>query len=134
MKTDAPHVVDAALHLLDRQILDSDEMMAGTLDDLELTFPEAGSGPPFITAILAGPGALAGQIGGRIGRWLESVHARLHPSEHPGPARIPFGIVKRIGNHVEVSLPRADLDVSRFEKWVRDNIIGKIPGAYRAAK
>jgi sporulation protein YlmC with PRC-barrel domain len=118
----------AGLELLDLQMLDVNGMMAGNVDDLELTFPEEG-GPPFASGILAGPGALAGRLGGRIGLWLESVHQRLHPQEQPGPARIPFGLVREIGNHVELTVSRSDLEVSRFEDWVRDRIISRIPGA-----
>ena len=75
----APDEIDAALNLLDRQIVDKDGRMAGTVDDLELT--EEPNGAPYVTAILAGPGALSRQLGGRVGRWLESVHERLHPAE-----------------------------------------------------
>jgi hypothetical protein len=38
-------------------------------------------------------------------------------------------VVKRVGNHVEVAVSRSELDVSRFEEWVREKIIAKIPGA-----
>ena len=118
----------AGLELLDLQMIDVDGMMAGNVDDLQLTFPEEG-GPPFVSRILAGPGALAGRLGGRVGRWLESVHRRLHPKEHAGPATVPFGVVKNIGNHVELTVSRSTLEVSRFEDWVRDRIISRIPGA-----
>jgi sporulation protein YlmC with PRC-barrel domain len=122
-------VIDAGLQLLDRQILDSEGRMAGNVDDLEFTFPKDGRGAPIVTAIYAGPGALARRIGGRLGSWIESVHARLHPHEQPGPARIPFGVVKRIDNHIELSVPKDDLEIERFERWVRERIIDKIPGA-----
>ncbi len=128
----ARRVVDAALYLLDRQIVDKDGMLAGKVDDLELEFAEDGRGP-IVTAILSGPGALSRQLGKRTGKWLESVHTRLHPSEQPGPARIAFGVVKRIDNHVEIAVSKHELDVERFEAWVRDNIISRIPGANREA-
>lgn len=121
--------IDAGLTLLDRQIVDKDGHLSGNVDDLELSFPEEGSGPPIVTAIYAGPGALARRIGGRLGSWIESVHKRLHPEPHPGPARIPFGVVKRIDNHIEVSISFEDLELSLFEDWVREHIIDKIPGA-----
>jgi hypothetical protein len=124
--------IDAGLQLLDRQILDSEGWTAGNVDDLEFTFPEEAAGPPILTAILAGPGGLARRIGGRLGAWIESVHTRLHPSEHPGPARIPFGVVKRFDDHVEVAVPKSDLEIDRFERWVRERIISKIPGADRS--
>lgn len=128
-RTWSGRLVDAGLMLLDRQIVDKDGKMAGNVDDLELTFPEEGTGPPIVTAIYAGPGALARRIGGRLGEWIESVHTRLHPNEQPGPARIPFGVVKRFDNHVELAVSKDDLDVSMFERWVRERIIDRIPGA-----
>jgi len=129
----AGRMIDAGLQLLDRQIIDVNGEMAGNVDDLELTFPDEGTGPPIVTAILAGPGALSRRIGGRLGSWLESVHERLHPHPDPGPARIPFGVVKKFNAAVELTLPRAELEVDRLEKWVRDTIISKIPGAENEA-
>ncbi|HTJ73767.1 MAG TPA: hypothetical protein VL337_00225 [Acidimicrobiales bacterium] len=125
--------LDAGLSLLDRQILDRDGRLSGKVDDLELTPPEGdGSGPPVVTAILSGPGALARRLRGSVGAWLESVHSRLHPSAEPGPARIPFGVVKEIAATVGLSVRKDDLELSRFEDWTRDHIIGRIPGARHA--
>ena len=132
--TDGGRIVDVGVSLLDRQILDKDGRMAGKVDDLELAFPHGGDGPPYVVAILSGPGALARRIGGRLGAWLESVHMRLHPKERPGPARLPFSTVKRMTNHVELTVERDTLDSDRMERWVRDHIIGKIPGANRATE
>jgi len=132
LSENAPHEIDAGLNLLDRQIVDKDGRMAGTIDDLELT--EDPNGAPYITAILAGPGALSRQIGGRFGKWLESVHERLHPGDQPGPPRIAFGVIRKIDNHVEVVVSREDLEISLFEDWVRDRIIKRIPGAQHEAE
>lgn len=123
-------IIDAGLSLLDHQIVDCDGKMAGNVDDLELTLSEDG-GPPICTAILSGPGALGNRVGGKLGRWIESVHQRLHHLTEPGPSRISFGVVKRIGPAIELSVPKRDLDISTFEDWVRDRIIAKIPGSRR---
>jgi sporulation protein YlmC with PRC-barrel domain len=125
--------IDAGLSLLDRQILDRDGRMSGKVDDLELTVPEGDeAGAPVVTAILAGPGALGRRLRGSAGKWLESVHARLHPSPDTGPARIPFGVVKEIAATVGLTVKKEDLELSRFEDWTRDHFIGRIPGARRA--
>ncbi len=124
-------VIDVGLHLLDRQIVDKDGRLAGKVDDLELTLPHGSmSDPPFVSAILSGPGALAPQIGGRLGKWIAAAESRL--SDKPGPARISFGVVRRIGNDVQLIVSRDDLDVTRFEDWVRDTIISRVPGARHA--
>jgi len=120
----------AALHLLDRQILDSDSMLAGKVDDLEFERPS--DGDPYVTTILSGLGALGPRVGGRLGRWFSAVHRRLHPDPEPGPARISFGVVKRVNNHVELTLHREELENTAFEIWARDHVIAHIPGAGHA--
>ena len=129
----APRMIDAGLTLLDRQMLDCDDRMCGKVDDLELDVPEGG-GAPVVTAILAGPGALAHRLGGRLGAWVESVHGRLHEGPDPAPARVPFDAVVDIGSVVKLLLSKDDLELSRFEHWVRDHFIGHIPGAEREAE
>jgi sporulation protein YlmC with PRC-barrel domain len=120
--------IDAGLELLDRQMVDVRGMMAGNVDDLELRFPDGSPGAPFVTAILSGPGALSRRIGGRLGDWIASVDERLHaPGEH-GPARISFGVVGAIGSQIDLTVEREHLDVMRFEDWVRDRVIARIPG------
>jgi len=120
----------AALHLLDRQILDSDSMLAGKVDDLEFERPS--DGDPYVTTILSGLGALGPRLGGRLGRWFSAVHRRLHPDPEPGPARISFGVVKRVNNHVELTLHREALENTELEVWARDHVIAHIPGAGHA--
>jgi sporulation protein YlmC with PRC-barrel domain len=124
----AGRVLDAGLHLLDRQLVDKDGRLAGKVDDLELTFPEGG-GPPTVTAILAGPGALSRRLGGRFGAWLEAVANRLRDGDDDHPARIPFAVVKQIGSAIDLSVAKAELETDRLEAWTRDRIIGKLPGA-----
>jgi sporulation protein YlmC with PRC-barrel domain len=124
----AGRVLDAGLHLLDRQLVDKDGRLAGKVDDLELTFPEGG-GPPQVTAILAGPGALSRRLGGRFGAWLEAVANRLRDGDDQHPARIPFAVVKQIGSAIDLSVAKAELETDRLEAWTRDRIIGKLPGA-----
>jgi sporulation protein YlmC with PRC-barrel domain len=127
----AGRTLDAALQLLDRQLVDKDGRLAGKVDDLELTFPEGG-GPPVVTAILAGPGALSRRIGGRLGAWLEAVANRLRGGDDAEPARVPFAVVKEIGSAVELHVAKAELETDRLEAWTRDRIIGKLPGAGHA--
>lgn len=121
--------LDAGLHLLDRQLLDCDQRMVGKVDDLELTRSDDPDGLPVLSAILAGPGALAGRLGGRLGAWVASVHDRLHPETAPGPTRVPFGVVKHITQAVQLSVAKEELGISGFEDWVREHLIVRIPGS-----
>jgi len=124
----AGRILEAGLHLLDRQLIDKDGRLAGKVDDLELEFP-SGGGPPTVTAILAGPGALSRRIGGRFGAWLEAVTTRLRDGDDQHPARVSFAVVKRIDSAIDLSVPKRELETDRLEAWTRDHLIGKLPGA-----
>ncbi len=119
---------DAVLRLLDRQVVDPDGYLVGKVDDLELTVPADG-GPPYVTAILCGPAALGPRLGGVLERLFVTAQQVFHPSEHPAPARIDWGVVDRVDHSVHVSLRRDQTEANRLEAWVRDNVIAKIPGA-----
>jgi sporulation protein YlmC with PRC-barrel domain len=120
--------IDAGLELLDRQMLDREGRMAGNVDDLELLW-RSGEGPPRVSAILAGPGALARRLGGRVGRAVAATHERLRDRDLEGPARIDFGVVSVIGSDVRLTVDRDALGTMRFEAWTRDRVITRIPGA-----
>ena len=123
---------DLSLSLLDRQIVDKDGFAAGKVDDLEFEWT-AGS-TPYVGAILSGPGALSNRIGGRFGRWMASVHARLQDPSASGPARVSFGVVTRINSAVHIDVSRNDLGVMRFADWTRRFLIDRIPGAGHEAE
>jgi sporulation protein YlmC with PRC-barrel domain len=129
----AGRTLEAGLHLLDRQLIDKDGRLAGKVDDLELELPEGG-GPPVVTAILSGPGALSRRLGGRLGAWLEALANRVREGDDRHPARVPFGLVKRIGSAVDLSVAKAELETNRLEAWTRDHLIGRLPGAGDAAE
>jgi hypothetical protein len=125
----------AGLCLVDRQIVDAHGRLAGKVDDLELEVDDADpEEPPTVVAVLSGPGALASRLGGRLGRWLESVHRRLHPAglADAAPARLDFRHVSEVGDHVSTSLPREVLETHRGEAWAREHVVEHIPGAGRA--
>jgi sporulation protein YlmC with PRC-barrel domain len=124
----AGRTLEAGLQLLDRQLIDKDGRLAGKVDDLELELPEGG-GPPVVTAILSGPGALSRRVGGRLGAWLEAVANRLREGDDRRPARVSFGVVKRIGSAVDLSVAKVELETDRLEAWTRDHLIGRLPGA-----
>jgi hypothetical protein len=124
----AGRILEAGLHLLDRQLIDKDGRLAGKVDDLEFTFPDGG-GPPLVTAILAGPGALSRRVGGRFGGWLEAVANRLREGDQGRPARVSFAVIKRISSGIDLSVAKAELETNRLEAWTRDHLIGKLPGA-----
>lgn len=124
-------MLDAGLHLLDRQLVDTDGTLVGKVDDLELTNPGDGAEPPHVTAILTGPGALAGRLRTPFARWLRAASALLRRAGHDCPTHVPFHQVEQIGGAIRLRITAKDLENTR-EAWVRDHLIGKIPGAGHA--
>ena len=120
-----------ALHLLDRQIVDVDGMLAGKVDDVELE-PSADGDSFHVVALLSGPGALGPRMGGRLGRFVAAVHRRL--ADEPRPARVSFGVVTQVDNHVTVALPRDELESNYSEAWTRTHVVDHVPGADRATE
>jgi sporulation protein YlmC with PRC-barrel domain len=125
--------LDAALELLDRQLVDKDGRLAGKVDDLELTDPGEHLEPPYVTAILTGPDALAGRLHTRLGRWLATVPARLLAPAASGPTRVPFEQVEAIGSAVRLRVAAGRLPAGGGQGWAR-RLIGRLPGAGDAAQ
>ena len=118
------------LHLLDRQLVDREGLLAGKVDDLELE--QRSDGRLYVTAILAGPGVLAQRMGRRrLGPWLQQAVARLVDG-HPAIQRIPLARVTSIGNHVDLAVDRHELATFATERWVQDHIVSHIPGSRHA--
>lgn len=116
-------VLDARLHLLDRQVLDVDEVPVCTLDDLELEVADGrpaedgridGSVPVEISALLTGPVLGTRAFGGRppASRWY----------------RLPWAHVADVGTVVRLSVRGAGLDATWLERWTRNHVVGRIPG------
>ena len=127
---------DAALRLLDRQVIDSDGAFVCNVDDLEVDVPAAG--PPRVVALLTGPGVLGPRTGGFIGRWMVATWRRLSPDADPRPGRIDVHLIaEHRQRHPPRGAPRAasaeladgDQGIDGFEQWARSVVIGRIPGA-----
>ncbi|MDF3312739.1 hypothetical protein P3H15_48255 [Rhodococcus sp. T2V] len=116
-------LIDARLHLLDRQILDCNDVPVATVDDLELTGIETGhrldrADPPRIDAILTGFTLATRIFGGRPPR------SRLQ--------RIHWSDVASVGITLGLRVRSDTLDATWPERWVRDQIISRIPGGRHA--
>ncbi len=129
MKTLRP-VLDANLHLLDRQVVDRAGRMVCKVDDLE--FAPGSDGRPVVTTLLAGPAALGPRVGGALGRWMVALDRRLSRTDPPGAARIAIALVTDIGSDIELSAKADELQTSRADAWVERHVIAKLPGAHHA--
>jgi sporulation protein YlmC with PRC-barrel domain len=119
--------LDLHLQLLDRQVQDRDGRMICKIDDLELELDETGR--PYVTAILCGPRALGPRLGGRLGRWVAAVAARLATPDQQEIPRIDFAQVTDIGSAIIIARTADELHVAPLEDWVNRYIIARIPGS-----
>jgi len=124
----AGRVRDLALHLLDRQVLDTDGRAVGNVDDVELHVPEDGS-PPYVVAILTGPQALGPRLGGLLGQWLVFLSNALARNQDEEPGRIGWELVTDLGSAVTVAKSRVELGVHANEDRAREYLVDRIPGA-----
>ncbi|MFF0813761.1 hypothetical protein ACFYVR_01165 [Rhodococcus sp. NPDC003318] len=117
-------LVDARLHLLDRLVVDVDGSPVTVVDDMELTGLDAGadidvdSPAPRLDTILSGNALPTRIFGGRPPR------SRLD--------EIRWSHVDRIDVAVHLNVSGESLDHLWVERWVRDHLIGRIPGGRHA--
>lgn len=99
-------VLDAVLHLMDRQVVDVDGLMVCKVDDLELM--EYGDRTLAVTGLLAGPNAWIPRFGGRLGAKLVTQWRRLgiEQADRDLPWRIDVADVARLGSGAELRVPR----------------------------
>ncbi|MBB3602652.1 sporulation protein YlmC with PRC-barrel domain [Mycolicibacterium sp. BK556] len=110
-------LIDARLHLLDRQMLDADGTPVGIVDDLEIEIDDR---VPRVTAILTGRVLFTRMFGGQQPR------SRLQA--------LPWRLVTKLDAAVHLS-PEADqFDGLWIEHWLRDRLIARIPGGRHAAQ
>ena len=119
---------DLGLDVLDRQVLDDEDVPCGKVDDIELGFVDGRGRPPVVTALLLSPGALGPRLE-RVGRLLVALWRRLHPERDPKPIRVEWKHVEKLDYAIHLSVNRQDAGLTRAHDWVRDNVIGRIPGA-----
>lgn len=99
--------IDGVLHLLDRQLIDTEGAFLGKVDDVELS--GYGREPVVVLGVLCGPAALLDRFGGRLGRILVERWGQMRVSEpdRTRPWRIDIGDVERLDSALHLSVRRA---------------------------
>ena len=116
--------MDIGREILDQQLVDRTGVNMGKVDGVVLELRE--DLPPRVAAVLTGGHLLAERLHPRFVPWLRRLTRGWGPRHHD-PVRIPWSSVKKIGVDVKV-----DVEAKRaipWEHWIRDRIIGRIPGA-----
>jgi hypothetical protein len=119
-------LLDARLHLLDRQLLNDDDTPVGIVDDILLDGVEIdedirdGADAPRATALLSGQIVATRIFGG------------FPPAERL--QEIPWKLVAAVGVVVRLKPSDMTFDANWMERWLCDRVVKHIPGGRNAAE
>jgi hypothetical protein len=119
-------LLDARLHLLDRQLLNDDDTPVGIVDDILLDGVEIdedirdGADAPRATALLSGQIVATRIFGG------------FPPVERL--QEIPWKLVAAVGVVVRLKPNDMTFDANWMERWLCDRVVKHIPGGRNAAE
>jgi len=116
--------MEVGRQILDQQLVDKTGLGVGKVDGIMLELRNGAA--PRISAVLTGGHLFARRLHPRLERWARRLTRNWGPGK-PEPLRIPCSKVMKIGVDVKVDIDAAD--AMPWEHWVRDRIIGRIPGS-----
>ncbi|MDQ6652492.1 MAG: hypothetical protein M3Y84_07085 [Acidobacteriota bacterium] len=111
---------------LDTQVVDRNDCNMGKCDGIVMN--TEGAGQPEITHIEIGTVTLARRVHPRFGRWVEALAKRWGVADRD-PFRVPWSKVVVTGVTVTVGVDAEETSALAWERWLRRNVIGRIPGA-----
>lgn len=112
--------------VLDKQLVDRHERPMGKVDGVVIEWREGE--PPRLAYIEVGTITLARRLHPRLEQWTRAL-GRRWGIERSQSYRIPWEKVRHIGIDVEVDLEVEETPLLQVEKWLSQNLIGRIPGA-----
>ena len=107
--------------VVDNQLVGSDGERVTKVAGVEAELKEGGR--PVVRALLVGPEPLARRIGPRFGRLVRWI------TDGKRETRIPWEHVADVGPDVDLDIPASATGATHAEDWVREKVIGRIPGA-----
>src|SRR5262245_18846485 len=99
--------------LLDMQLIDSDGVRCGRVDDVELSEAD----PPRVTGLLSGAGVVAGRLPGPMRTRLRRIF--VDPQDGENVIRVPWSQVSGIEAVVRLRRPAAELGLGRGDDVLR---------------
>jgi sporulation protein YlmC with PRC-barrel domain len=121
--------MDVIRDVLDHQLVDSNQVKMGRVDSIVFELREGQ--PPRLTYIEVGMPSLARRLHPRLERWVAAVQSKWGAG-HGESFRIPWSQVRDFnvgGIDIEVDLEAEATPVFAWEEWLRERVIGRIPGA-----
>ena len=118
--------VNLVHEVLDGQLVDWRGEKLGRVDGLTLELRDGQ--PPRVGTILIGGTVLAERLGHRALRWATRLR-EMWGVGAPSPTTIPFSAVRSIADTIQVELAADSQQSLRWEHWLRERVICRIPGA-----
>ncbi|MFE1746133.1 hypothetical protein [Coleofasciculus sp. H7-2] len=118
--------MDIIRDVLDNQLVDRNQQKMGKIDGIVMELRDGE--PPRLAYIEVGATVLARRLHPRLERWVAAILNKWG-AKHSQPFRIPLSKVRDVGIDVEVDLEAEATPALAYEQWLRDRIIGRIPGA-----
>ena len=112
--------------VLDMQIIDRDSERLGRVDGVVGELREGQ--PPRVVALELGFVPLARRLSLRLERWTERLHTRWSV-RRSARYHIPWDKVTHVTmDHIQVELRAEESVAHDWERWLRRNVIGRLPG------
>ena len=118
--------MDLVHDCLDAQLVDRAGRKIGRIDSIVIALDD--DGPPRVVAVECGPLPLARRIHPRLAAWLGG-WLRRRGSPLSTPYRIAWSQLRSAGRDFAIDADAASTPLDAGERWTRENVIGRIPGA-----
>jgi hypothetical protein len=112
--------------VLDKQLVDRAGCPMGRADGIVLELRDGK--PPRLTYIETGPATAARRISPRFANWISAFTNRNGPRRE-ATYRIPWSLIEHAGVELKVNMDAQDTPTLDWERWIRDRLISRIPGA-----
>ena len=120
--------MDVIRDVLDKQVMDRHGRMMGKVDGIVMELGEAG-GPPRLAFIEMGAITQARRLHRRLGKWVEALVLKVGAKKESECYRVPWSKVVPTGIDVTLNVEAESTPAFDFERWLRRQVIGRIPGA-----
>jgi sporulation protein YlmC with PRC-barrel domain len=118
--------VELGRDVLDQQVVDREGTPMGRVDGIVLKI-RPGKPPVIAGLVIGGPTPfrrISRALAGRVERWRR----RWGPKERDG-FEVPWRQVLKLGIDVKLDVEAERTPATAWERWVRDRIVSRIPGA-----
>jgi hypothetical protein len=121
--------IELGKRIVDKGLLDCNELRCGKVDDLVLQFADNGTGTaPELVALITGPKAFATTIGHGAGS-LARVLFRILGIADAQPVEVPWMHVRQIDDVIRLDIDAGDYGINALSDAVSNRLFSHLPGA-----